>query len=113
GGRARPCGPHAGGPDGTMYPMLADPTNRQLPEELHALLLKEVQTLRGCLSRLEQVEQERHQAEEARRQEGQRLHERDKLEAIGRLAGGIAHQVNSAATLNPGRTRSPTPDRSA
>jgi signal transduction histidine kinase len=79
--------------------MPADNSNRQLPEELHALLLQEVQTLRGCLSRLEQVEQERHHAEEARRQEEQRLHERDKLEAIGRFAGGIAHHFNNLLTV--------------
>jgi two-component system cell cycle sensor histidine kinase/response regulator CckA len=79
--------------------MPADQSNRQLPEELHALLLQEVQTLRGCLSRLEQVEQDRHQAEEALRQEGQRLHERDKLEAIGRLARGIAHHFNNLLTV--------------
>jgi signal transduction histidine kinase len=79
--------------------MHADPSNRQLPEELHALLLQEVQTLRGCLSRLEQVEQQRRQAEADRRHEEQLVHEQDKLEAIGRFAGGIAHHFSDLLTV--------------
>jgi two-component system, cell cycle sensor histidine kinase and response regulator CckA len=79
--------------------MPANQSDRQLPEELHALFLQEVQTLRGCLSRLEEVEQQRHRAEGALQDEGRRLHERDKLEAIGRFAGGIAHHFNSLLTV--------------
>jgi signal transduction histidine kinase len=79
--------------------MPADQSSRQLPEELHALLLREIQTLRGCLSRLEQLAQQRHQAEEARRHEEQHLHERDKLEAIGRFADGIVHHFNNLLTV--------------
>jgi signal transduction histidine kinase len=75
--------------------MPTDTSDRQSPEGLHALLLQEVQTLRGCLSRLEQLEQERHRAEEALRQEEQRRHERDKQEAVGRFAGGFAHQFSN------------------
>src|SRR5262245_50276562 len=76
-----------------------DQSNRQLLEELHSFLRQEVQTLRGSLSRLEQLEQDRRQAEEAQRQEQQRLHERDKLVAIAGLAGGIAHHFNNLLTV--------------
>jgi hypothetical protein len=63
--------------------MPADPSSRPPPEDPHALFLQEVQALRGCLSRLEQVGRERLRAEEARRHEQRRRHERDKLEAVG------------------------------
>jgi hypothetical protein len=78
--------------------MPADPSSRPTPEELRALLLHEVQALRGCLSRLEQAGRERLRAEEARRHEERRRHERDKLEAVARLADGVARHFNDLLT---------------
>src|SRR5262249_30500768 len=59
--------------------------------------------LRGRFGAVEDVTERRH-AEETRERLERQLHESQKRGALGRLAGGVAHDCNNLLTVISGRT---------
>lgn len=72
---------------------------REAHEGLEARVKERTAELQASNDRLSFEMAERARAEEALRQSDERIRHTQKLEAVGRLAGGIAHQFNNLMTI--------------